>query len=129
ILDLPAAQRQHLRCHSFVPFVAAVPTVVFVHAILVIVTIRPVALVVVRDEIVQGETIVGGYVVHALVGVVSIGAAVGKEVVAAINATHQLWDHSRIAFNETANVIAEASVPLQPSYAGKSATELIGAGI
>src|SRR2546430_16213185 len=53
ILDLLSAQRQYLRCRSFVPFAAAVPTIVFVHAVLVIVTIRPVAFVVVGDEIVQ----------------------------------------------------------------------------
>src|SRR5882762_9788724 len=51
ILDLLSAQRQYLRCRPLVPFVAAVPRVVLVHAILIVVTIRPVALVVVRDEV------------------------------------------------------------------------------
>src|SRR5260370_34959615 len=52
IFDLLPSQGQHLRWRALIPFVAAVPTVVFVHAIWIILTIVPVALVVVGDEIV-----------------------------------------------------------------------------
>src|SRR5712671_275666 len=52
ILDLLSAQLQYVRCRPLVSFVAAVPRVVFVHAILITVTICPVALLVIRDEIV-----------------------------------------------------------------------------
>src|SRR5882762_10009356 len=129
IFDLLPSQSQYLRCRTFIAFLAAVPTVVLVHAILVIVTIRPVALVVVRDEIVQGEAVVGGYVVHALIGVISLCTAVGKEIVAAINATHQVRDHPRIALNKTANIVAEPRVPLQPGNAWESAAKLVSAGV
>src|ERR1700704_401672 len=129
ILDLLSAQRQYLRCRPLVPFVAAVPRVVLVHAILIVVTIRPVALVVVRDEIVQGEAVVGGYVVHTLVGVISLATTVGKEIVAAIDAAHQVRDHPWVALNKTTNIVAKPCVPLQPGNAWKSATKLISAGI
>src|SRR6266446_891802 len=129
ILDLPPPQLQHCRSRPFVSFVATVPTVVVVRAILIIVTIRPVAFTVVRDEIVQGESVVGSYEVHTLVGVIGVGAGVGKEVVAAIDATHQIRNHPRIALNETANVVAKPSVPLEPSQTWESATELISTGV
>src|SRR6476660_115066 len=93
------------------------------------VTIRPVALMVIRDEIVQSEAVVGSYEVHTLVGVIRVGAGVGKKVVAAVDATHQVRDHPWIAFNETANVVAKSSVPLEPSQAWKSAPKLVNAGV
>ena len=102
-----------------------VPAVVVVHAILVVVTIRPVALLVIRNEIVQGEAIVGSHVVHALVGVIRVGAAVGEKIIAAIDTPHQVRNHPGIAFDKTADVVAESSVPLQPGYTGESAAELI----
>ena len=108
---------------------ATIPTVVVVRAILIIVTIRPVALMVIRDEIVQSEAVVGSYEVHTLVGVIRVGSGVGKKVVAAVDATHQVRNHPRIALNETANVVAKPSVPLQPSQAWESTTELISAGV
>src|SRR5260370_7602126 len=74
ILDLLPSQRKYLRCRPFIAFAPTVPRVVFFHAILVILTIRPVALPVVRNEIVQSEAVVGGYVVHTLVSVISLAA-------------------------------------------------------
>jgi hypothetical protein len=56
--------------------------------------------------------------------VVSVGAAVGKEIVAAVDAPHQVRNHPRITLHETADIVAEAPVPLEPRYARKSATEL-----
>ena len=86
-------------------------------------------LLVVSDEIVQSEAVVRSYVIHALVGVISFVAVVGKKIVAAVDATHQVRNHPRIALNETADVIAKPPVPLEPSHAGKSAAELICAGV
>src|SRR5882762_432457 len=71
----------------------------------------------------------GGYVVHTLVGVIRLATTVGKEIVAAIDATHQVRDHRRIAFNKTADVVAESRVPLQPGNAWKSAAKLVSAGV
>src|ERR1700677_835090 len=105
----------------------AVPTVVFIHAVLVLMTIGQVVLLVVGDEVVQSETIVGGHIVHALIGVISIGAGVRKEVVAAIDTPHHVGHHSRIAFDETANIVAKSSVPLEPGDAWEPPAKLIGA--
>src|SRR5271157_1061291 len=102
---------------------------VVVHAILVVITICPVALAIVGDQIVQGEAVMGSYVVQALVGVVSVGPVIGKQVVAAVDAPHQVRDDTWIALNETANIVAKTSVPLQPIYARESATQLISACI
>src|SRR4029077_15281042 len=58
VLDLLASQRQHVARLAFIAFVTTVPAMVGVHAILVIVTIRPVAFLVVRDQVIQGEAVV-----------------------------------------------------------------------
>src|SRR5271165_3369387 len=129
ILNLLPAQREHRRWHTFFPFVPAIPTVVLVRAILIIVTIRPVTFAVVGNEIVQREAVVGGYKVHALVGVISVSASVGKKVIAAVEPPHQVRDHPRIALDEAADIVAKASVPLQPSYTGESSAELKSTGI
>src|SRR5271165_766951 len=129
ILNLLPAQRQHGRWRSFVSFVPTVPTVVVIHAILVVVTICPVVLAVVGDKIVQREAVVRRYIVQALIGVIGVGAVVGKQVIAAIDASHQVRDHPWIALDETANVVTETSVPLEPIYAWESATELISARV
>src|SRR5208337_2870575 len=127
VLDLLPAQRQHGRGRAFVPFVPTVPTVVVVHAILIVVTICPVMLAVVGDEIVQGKAVVRSQIVQALIGVIGIGAVVGKQVIAAIDAPHQVRDHSWISLNETANIVTKTPVPLEPIYAWESAAELISA--
>src|SRR5580704_12677439 len=129
IFDLLPAKPQHRRRRPFVPFGTAVPTVVFVGTVLVVIAICPVALVVIRDEIVQSEAIVRSYVIHALVGMISFLPGVGKEIIAAIDATHQVRNHPRIALNETPDVIAKTPVPLEPSHTGKSAAELICGGV
>ena len=64
-----------------------------------------------------------------LVGVIGVGPVIGKQVIAAVAATHQVRDHTWIALNETANIVTETSVPLQPIYTRKSATQLISACI
>jgi hypothetical protein len=56
-----------------------------------------------------------GYVVDALVGVIRIRAAVGKEVIAAIDAPHQVGNHPSVTLDEAADIVAKASVPLAPS--------------
>src|ERR1700678_1827941 len=125
VLDLLASQREHSRWRSFIPFVSTVPAVVVVRTVLIVVAIRPVALAVIGDEVVQSETVVGGQIVHALEGVISIGAAVRKEVVAAIDAPHQVRNHPRVTLHETADIVAKAPIPLEPRHARKSAAELI----
>src|SRR5271157_4251108 len=108
---------------------SAVPAVVVVGAILIVITICPVALAIVGDKIVQGEAVMGIYIVQALVGVIGVGAVVRKQIIAAIDAAHHISDHPWVPLNETANIIAKTSVPLEPIYAWESATELISACI
>ena len=129
ILYLLLAQRQHFRRRSYFPFVPAVPTVVLVRAVLIVIAIGGVAFLVVGNQVVESEAVVRSYEVNALVGVICVSASVGKKVVAAIDTPHQVWDHSRIAFNKAANVVAKAAVPLQPRLAWESAAELKRSGI
>src|ERR1700745_383639 len=65
--------------------------------------------------------------IYALVSVIGIEAVIGEKIITAVETAHELGDQSRITFDETANVIAKAPVPLQPRYAGKSTAELISA--
>src|ERR1700722_3807376 len=129
ILDLPPAQSHHFRRHTFDPFVSTVPTVIVVHTILVMFAIGPVILAVIRDEIIEREAIVRSYVVHALVRVISVGASVRKEVIATIDAPHQIGNHTCFASDETAHIVAKPSVPLKPGDARESVTELVCADI
>src|SRR5260370_762923 len=64
ILDLLSAQRQYLRCRTFIAFVAAVPTVVLVHSILLLVPMRPVTLVVIIAHILQRQAVVASITHH-----------------------------------------------------------------
>src|SRR5271169_898713 len=107
----------------------AVPAVVVVRAILVVISICPVSLLVIGDQVVEGEAVVRSEVVHALVGVVRVGAPVREKIVATVNAPHQVRNHSGIPFYKAAEIVPEPSVPLEPRYAGESAAELISAGV
>src|SRR5580704_8871247 len=78
ILDLLAAQGENRFGRAFVAFLAAVPAVIAVHAIGVVVTIGLVMFVVVGDEIIEREAVVGSDEVHALKSMIGIGAVVGK---------------------------------------------------
>src|SRR5277367_4581085 len=108
---------------------AAVPAVVVVRTVLILIAVTPVVLVIVGDQVVQGEAVMGSHIVNALVGVIRVSASVGEKIVAAIDAAHEIGNHACIALNEAANVVAKAAVPLQPCYAGESAAELKRSGI
>jgi len=58
ILNWLSTEREHLGRHSFIPFMTTVPTVVFIHSILIVVTILGVAFAVTGDKVVQGEAVV-----------------------------------------------------------------------
>ena len=129
ILHLPASQGQHFGECTFVAFVPAVPAVVVVHAILIVLSVGPVVFFVVRNDIVQSETVVRGDVVHALVGMICIGTIIGEKVVTPIDPPHQVRNHAGITFDETTYVVAKPSVPLQPRDAREPGAELISARI
>src|SRR5437667_10502268 len=84
---------------------------------------------VVRDNFVLCEAVVVTYHVHTLIGVIRGGLSGGKEVLASVDAPHQVRNHPRIAFNETANIVAKPSVPLKPSQAWKTAPKLVSPGV
>src|ERR1700722_4592028 len=129
ILCLLAPQGQHFIRRIFVALVARVPAMVRVRAILVVVAIRPVVLFVVGDEVVQREAVMRSDKVHALISVISFSSVVGEKIVTAVETAHQVGHKSRITLDEPANVIPKPSVPLQPGYAGESASELVSAGV
>src|SRR5208337_4103869 len=99
---------------------SAVPAVVVVRAILIVVAVRPVALLVISDQVVEGEAVVRSHVVHALIGVIGVGAAVREKIIAAIDTPHQVRNHSGITLDKAADVVPESSVPLEPGYARES---------
>src|SRR5271165_1191767 len=53
VLSLFPAKCQNLRWRTLVSFVAAVPTVIRVHTVVIVVTVFPVAFAVIRNEIVE----------------------------------------------------------------------------
>src|SRR5215472_17294157 len=68
-------------------------------------------------------------IVHGLEGVISTAEAFRKQIIAAINAPHQVWNHSRVAFEKTTHVVTKSCIPLKPGRTRKSASQLTGAGI
>ena len=64
IPTLPFPQSVDLRVVGW-PFDAAVPGKIIIVAVIVAVAVRRIVLLVVADEVVQGETIVGGHEIYA----------------------------------------------------------------
>src|ERR1017187_4514288 len=129
ILHLFPAQRQNLRWRALVSFLSTVPTVIRVHAVLIVMTVFPVVFLIVRNQVVERETVVAIDIVDGLEGMVGMLAAVRKQVIAAVDTTHKVRDHPRIAPHKTADIVAITRVPLQPGRARKSTSELIAADV
>src|SRR5208337_2656518 len=129
VFSLFPAKCQDLRGRALVSFVSAVPTVIRVHTVLIVMTIVPVVLLIVGNQIVQRETVVAIDIVDGLEGMIGILAAVRKQVIAAINATHKVWDHPCVAPDETTDMVTITRVPLQPGRARKSTSELIAVDV
>src|SRR5215470_1741807 len=87
--------------------------------------ILPVIFLVVRNKIVQRESVVAIDVVHGLEGMIRMLATIRKQIVTPINATHQVWDHAPVTSDKTTDIVTIACVPLQPGRSRKSASELI----
>src|SRR5262249_40545752 len=124
-LHLLAPQPSDLIGRAVVAFMATIPAVVGIHAVLVVVAIRPIVLLVVSHHIVKGESVMRSNEVHALVSMVGVITIVRKKIVAAIDPAHEIWHHSRIAFDEAPHIIPKPCIPLQPGYAWEPASELI----
>ena len=79
---------------AFIPFLPTIPTVVRVGTVLIIISVLPIVLAVIGDEIVEGEAVVGRHIIHTLIRVISVGAAVWKQIIAAIDTSHQRQEPS-----------------------------------
>src|SRR6202030_740563 len=101
------AQCADSRGDSLIPFLPTIPTVVRVCAVLIIISVPPIVLAVIRDKIVEREAVVGRYIIHTLERMISVGAAVWKQVITAIDTAHHVRNHPCVAFNKTANVITK----------------------
>ena len=112
---LPVAERLDRRIVGFT-LDAAVPAQVIVDAVAVAFAVGLVVLVVIGDQVVEGEAIVAGYKVDAIdrqpsLVLIEIGTA-GQ---AGSHGAHQ----SRIALDEAADIVAIAAVPLRPAIPWK----------
>src|SRR5579864_6139642 len=114
VLSLFPAKCHNLRGHALVSFVSAVPTVIRVHTVLIVMTVFPVVFVVIRNEIVQSEAIVAINIVHSLEGMIGMLAAVRKQVITAVDTTHKVRNHPRVASHKTTDIVTIPRVPLQP---------------
>src|SRR6202158_3586990 len=125
VSSLLPAKCLNLRWRALVSFVSAVPTVIRVHTVLIVMTVFPVVFLVVRHQVVEREAVMAIDIVDGLEGVIGMLAAVRKQVIAAVDTAHQVWDHARVALHKTADIVAITRVPLQPGRARKSVSELI----
>src|SRR5271165_4617739 len=107
----------------------AIPTVIRVHTVLIVMTVLPVVFLIVGNQVVEREAIVAIDVVHGLEGMIGMLPAVRKQVIAAVDATHKVRDHPRVAPHKTAEIVAITSVPLQPCRSRKSTSQLIAADV
>ena len=105
-------QRQHGGVAG-VPFRAAVPRVVVVGSVLIVLAVGLVVLFVVRDQIVQGETVVAGDEVDAVVG---RAAVVAVEIGRSGQTPADVGQLARISLAEAAHRVPEPSVPLRPVH-------------
>src|ERR1700731_762039 len=129
VFSLFPAQFENLRWRPLVSFMSAVPTVIRVHAILIGMVVFPVVFLIVRNQVVKRKAVVAIDIVYGLEGMIGMLPAVRKQVIAAVDATHQVRDHPRVASHKTADIVAITLVPLQPGRSGKSTSELIAADV
>ena len=105
-------------------FDTAVPASVVVGAVAVVLAVRLVVLAVVGDEVVEGEAVVTGDEVDALLG---LALLVAVERRAADQAVGEALDRAVVAAEEAADIVAEAAVPFLPAVADEAA-DLVQAG-
>src|ERR1017187_7605073 len=105
VFSLFPAKCQNLRWRALVSFVSAVPTVIRVHTVLIVMTVFPVVFLIVRNQVVERESVVAIDIVDGLEGMIGMLAAVRKQVIAAINATHKVREHPRVAPHKTADIV------------------------
>ncbi|MNO86083.1 hypothetical protein D3C76_774730 [compost metagenome] len=94
-----------------------------VGAILVVLVVGLVVLVVVRDQVAQRETVVGGDEIHRAI---RTSATLVEQFAGSGHAPGEVGELAFVAFPEGTHGIAEAVVPLHPT--GGEATDLIATG-
>ena len=107
VAELAATQRHHLRRHVDVALPATVPRPVVVVAVGVVPAVRLVVPMVVGDQVVHGEAVVGGQEVERT-------HRRGEQVGASGEPFGHQRHHARLATQEPANIVAELPVPLHP---------------
>src|SRR3954469_14863003 len=100
------------------PLDAVVPADVVVHPVPVALAVRVVVLPVVRDEVVEGEAVVGRDEVDAVRRAARLALI---DVRAAGDSRGDRRDQPAVAAHELPDVVAESSVPLRPAGAGELA--------
>src|SRR5215472_7493158 len=123
ILHLPVSQPFHRKVVGWA-LDTAVPASVVVRAVVAILPVRLVVLLVVRDEVVEGEAIVAGHEVDALL---RLAFLVTVNLGAAEQPVREAWHETLVAAEEAADIVAKSSVPLPPTVADE-APDLVEAG-
>ena len=122
VLLLPLAQRADIGIVGR-SFGAVIPTVIGVMAVAIVLAVRFVVLVVVADDVVQRETVMGGDEVHARP---RLAAAPVEDVAGRRQAGAERREKTFVALPEPAHDVAILVVPFRP--AGREAADLIAAG-
>ena len=123
VLHLPVAKRLDHRVIRRT-FDTTVPAPVVVGAVAVVFAIGLVVLGVVGDEVVEGEAVVTGHEVDALLG---LALLVGIDLGAAGQAVGHARHRARLTAEEAPDIVAEPPVPLLPAVAHERA-DLVQAG-
>src|SRR5215831_4422759 len=118
VLHLPAAKRLD-RGILRRSFGSAVPAQVVVRAVAIFFAVGFVVLAVVGDQVIQGEAVVTGDEVDALL---RLALLVTVDVGAAQEARGHRGHRRLVALYEVTHVVAKAAVPLLPGVADKAAT-------
>src|SRR5258708_6197505 len=95
-------------------FNAAVPTQIGTRAVAVILSIGFIVFRVVRDQIVQGEAIMAGYEIDALLG---LALGIPVDVRASKQAIPYTLHRIVVRFHEATYIVAESAVPFLPRVA------------
>src|SRR5208282_5554578 len=106
VFSLFPAKCKNFRRRALVSFVSAVPTVIRVHTVLIVMTVFPVVFLIVRNQVVEREAVVAIDIVDGLEGMIGMLPAIRKQVIAAVDSTHKVRDHSRVAPDKTADIVA-----------------------
>lgn len=123
VLDLSFAKRHDVIRHTVVSFMTAVPAPVVVASIFIVVSVGPIMLVVVSDEIVQTKPVVSSDKVDRLSRPVTV--SVREKIFGSIDSCHHCRNHAIVALDELADVVAVNTVPLPPSRSRKCRPELV----